>query len=84
MILRLLVGVGLLALGYYVGREVGRAEPVREELRKAREQKPGKGVASPPSPSATERGETLAIGIAFTAEIQFGLRADADCEFGVC
>lgn len=39
MIFRILIGVGLLALGYYVGREVGRTEPIREELRKAREQK---------------------------------------------
>lgn len=37
MILRVLIGTGLLALAYYVGREVGRTEPIREELRKARE-----------------------------------------------
>ncbi len=30
------VGAGLLALGYFVGREVGRLEPVREELRHRR------------------------------------------------
>jgi len=36
-IMRLTVGVGLLCLGYYVGREVGRLESVREELRRARE-----------------------------------------------
>ena len=30
------VAVGLLALGYYVGREVGRLESAREELRHAR------------------------------------------------
>jgi hypothetical protein len=40
LIVRVLVGVGLLCLGYYVGREVGRLEPVREELRRAREARP--------------------------------------------
>ena len=38
MIFRILVGAGLLALGYFVGREIGRTEPVRKELRNAREQ----------------------------------------------
>ncbi len=33
------VGLALLALGYYTGREVGRLEPVREELRRARDRK---------------------------------------------
>ena len=37
MLIRMTVGVGLLAFGYYLGREVGRAEPLREELRRARE-----------------------------------------------
>jgi hypothetical protein len=37
MIARLFLGAGLFALGYYLGREVGRAEPVCEELRRARE-----------------------------------------------
>ncbi|MFQ5756042.1 MAG: hypothetical protein ACE5H7_08085 [Acidiferrobacterales bacterium] len=37
MIFRILVGAGLLALGYYLGREIGRTEPVRKELRNARE-----------------------------------------------
>jgi hypothetical protein len=36
MILRLVLGAGLVALAYYIGREVGRTELVREELRKAR------------------------------------------------
>ncbi|MFQ6021803.1 MAG: hypothetical protein ACE5NW_03700 [Acidiferrobacterales bacterium] len=38
MIFRVLIGAGLLALGYYVGREIGRSEPIREELRKARDE----------------------------------------------
>lgn len=37
MIVRLFLGAGLFVLGYYMGREVGRAEPVREALRAARE-----------------------------------------------
>lgn len=36
MIGRILTGLGLLALGYYVGREVGRTESVRKELEEAR------------------------------------------------
>jgi hypothetical protein len=32
MLLRIAFGVGLLALGYYVGREMGRAESLRREL----------------------------------------------------
>ncbi len=36
MVALLGVGAGLLALGYFVGREVGRLEPVREELRHRR------------------------------------------------
>ena len=37
MILRILAGAGLLLLGYYVGREIGRAEPIRKELKDARD-----------------------------------------------
>jgi hypothetical protein len=36
MWLRLITGVGLLALGYYVGKQVGRMEPIRDELERAR------------------------------------------------
>ena len=39
MIARVFIGIGLLLLGYCVGKEVGRMEPIREELRKAREKK---------------------------------------------
>lgn len=35
-LLRLLAGAGLLAFGYYLGRQVGRMEPIREELARAR------------------------------------------------
>jgi hypothetical protein len=37
MISRLFVSLGLFALGYYVGREVGRTEAVREQMRQVRE-----------------------------------------------
>jgi hypothetical protein len=36
MWLRLVIGGGLFALGYYLGREVERTKPVREELARAR------------------------------------------------
>ncbi len=34
MLYRALAGLGLLVLGYYVGREIGRAEIVRKKLEK--------------------------------------------------
>jgi hypothetical protein len=37
MLLRLIAGIGLVAFGYYIGRQVGRMEPIREELQRARE-----------------------------------------------
>ena len=37
MLLRLIASAGLVAIGYYVGRQVGRMEPVREELARARD-----------------------------------------------
>lgn len=39
MWLRLMADVALMGLGYYVGKEVGRMETVREELARAREAK---------------------------------------------
>ena len=35
MIARIFVGAGLFALGYLVGREIGRAESIRDQLRGA-------------------------------------------------
>ena len=35
-LIRVLCGLGLMALGYYVGREVGRLEPIRDELFRSR------------------------------------------------
>ena len=39
MLSRLIASLGLLALGYYVGKQVGRMEPIREELEQARRSK---------------------------------------------
>lgn len=36
MLYKLIVNLGFLALGYYLGREVGRTEAVREQLIRAR------------------------------------------------
>ena len=36
MLFRLIAGAGIFALGYYIGREVGRMEPIVSELAKAR------------------------------------------------
>ena len=38
MIVRMLTGAALLLLGYYIGREVGRTEPIRKELEEARQE----------------------------------------------
>ena len=37
MIVRIFVGAGLFALGYFVGKEMGRAEYIRDQLRWASE-----------------------------------------------
>lgn len=39
MVYRLLIGIGLTVLGYYVGQQVERDAPIRERLRKRREEK---------------------------------------------
>jgi hypothetical protein len=53
MLFRIAFGVGLLALGYFVGREMGRNESLRREL----EQEPEPGDLEPDvanRPSASE------------------------------
>lgn len=35
MIARIVLGIGLFALGYFVGKEIGRAESIRDQLRGA-------------------------------------------------
>jgi hypothetical protein len=37
MFFRLIASAGIFALGYYIGREVGRMEPIIAELEKARD-----------------------------------------------
>lgn len=49
-VIRLLIGAGLFALGYYVGREIGRLESIRDEMRRLRE---GQEAGSSDSPAAT-------------------------------
>lgn len=46
MLLRLLTGAGLLALGYYVGKQVGQMEPIREDLKRFRD-----GDGAPDAPA---------------------------------
>ena len=38
MFVRLIVGAGLFALGYFVGKEMGRAESIRDQLSWAAEE----------------------------------------------
>lgn len=56
MLRQILIGAGLLALGFYVGREIGRTEHVRRELARARrrrliEHAPSNQGAEDPAPS---------------------------------
>jgi hypothetical protein len=46
MFFRVFVSLGLLALGYYVGREIGRAEPIRKDLKNLRDDEIRKVAAS--------------------------------------
>ena len=48
MFVRLIAGAGLFALGYYLGKQIGRMEPIREDLERA--------PASKPSTSAEKEG----------------------------
>ena len=56
MIVRLAMGLGLIALSYYIGREVGRTEHWRNEERRRRseplEPEDYDDVAEPPDHSA--------------------------------
>jgi hypothetical protein len=40
-IVRVLVGAGLFAFGYYLGKQVGMLEPIRMDLARARERAEG-------------------------------------------
>jgi len=65
MIVRIFIGVGLFALGYFLGKEMGSAESVRDQLSWAAEeddriptaQHPDAGAEpETPDPPAAERG----------------------------
>ena len=56
MLMRLIVGTGLFAFGYYLGKQVGMTEPLRADLARAREQD-----EDDPSP-ATEEPENERAG----------------------
>jgi hypothetical protein len=63
MLLRIAFGVGLLALGYFVGKEMGRNESLRRELEQEREdgdQPPD--AAAHPSASESRGTPTAAAG----------------------
>ena len=51
MLKKILVGSALLALGFYVGREIGRTEPARRKLEEARR---ARRLERLPSPGQTE------------------------------
>lgn len=52
MLTRIVAGIGLFALGYYLGKEVARTEPLREELDAAR-----RDAAAPDETQAPVKGE---------------------------
>lgn len=62
MLARLIVGGGLFVLGYLLGKEVGRVQPVRDELQRAREaaaddevsDRPAQGASDPASSTSSE------------------------------
>jgi hypothetical protein len=39
MVYGIIIAAGLLILSYYIGREIGRTEAIRDELRRARDNK---------------------------------------------
>ena len=39
MLFRLIAGAGLFAFGYYLGKQIGRMEPIRDELEQARRER---------------------------------------------
>ncbi len=57
MLFRVFVSLGLVALGYYVGREIGRGEPIRREMEELREQERSNRAVPSPRPSDDESKE---------------------------
>jgi hypothetical protein len=66
MFFRVFVSLGLLALGYYVGREIGRGEPIRREMDTLRDEEQRRKVTAQlqsSRPSADEpKAEPLGVG----------------------
>ena len=60
MIVRLFVGAGLFALGYMLGREVGRAESIRDQLQWATEEHSGRTLDPDPDPNRESDGDSTA------------------------
>ena len=53
-VVRMRLGVGLFTLGYYMGREIGRLDSLREEMRRLRNAVDRAGI---PVDRTTERQE---------------------------
>ena len=50
MLVRLIMGAALFAAGYYLGREVGRHEPLRREIEAGREARRSQEIVDKPEP----------------------------------
>ncbi|HKJ89246.1 MAG TPA: hypothetical protein VKA48_12155 [Gammaproteobacteria bacterium] len=57
MQIRLLIAITVFLLGFYIGRQVERADPVREHLRRLENGPEGEGNGSPAPPAAGSRRE---------------------------
>ncbi|MEN8176401.1 MAG: hypothetical protein ABFS23_11600 [Pseudomonadota bacterium] len=53
MLLRLLAGAALFYVGYYMGREIGRGDTVRESLGRAREAGVSREITDDEAPDDT-------------------------------
>jgi hypothetical protein len=56
-IIRILIGIGLFTFGYHLGREVGRMEPIRDELSRMRGRKGFTIEAEPSDPEARKTSD---------------------------
>lgn len=68
MLLRIAFGVGLLALGYFVGREMGRNESLRREL----EQERGDGDQEPDGAAHSSASESRGTAASASGETEGG------------
>jgi hypothetical protein len=60
MVVRILIGVGLFALGYFMGKEMGRAESIRDQLRWSMDEEEAAGEMH--DAQASRRGEKPGAG----------------------